>query len=181
MTFLIGVLLCLFAPDCLAAPALVAMGMSAGTAATVSTVATIAATAYSVSASIQSGKANEAAAEANAQQAEMNATASRAQAAASAESHGREARKRIGLMEASYAASGVTSEGSPLEILQQSERDAELDRLTILYGGETRALGYQGTASLDRSRGEAAATAGYVRAGSELLSGASRTGSLTRV
>lgn len=131
---------------------------------------------------IQQGQDAKNASEYNAAVAEQGAVASRQQAAANAAAAERESRKRLGAMEASYGASGVNlSEGSPLEILQQSARDAEMDRLNIIYGGEVRAGGYSNTATLDRYRGEAAETSGYLRAGSELLGGYGRSQSLTRV
>jgi hypothetical protein len=67
-------------------------------------------------------------------------------------------------MEATYAASGVSLEGSPVEILEQSARNAELDRLNILWSGETRAQGYQNTAALEGSRGSNAMASGLLSA-----------------
>lgn len=116
----------------------------------------------------------------NAKVAENNAIASRQQAAANAEAQQRDARMRIGQMEANYAASGVSLEGSPLEILEQSARNSEMDRLNILYGGELRAGNYGAEAQLNSSRASSAMTSGFVRAGSELMSGAARYGQLTR-
>lgn len=116
----------------------------------------------------------------NAKVAENNAIASRQQAAANAEAQQRDARMRIGQMEANYAASGVSLEGSPLEILEQSARNSEMDRLNILYGGELRAGNYGAEAQLNKSRASSAMTSGFIRAGSELMSGAARYGQLTR-
>lgn len=181
MTFIVGFLLLLLAPECQAAPVLVAMGMSAATAATVSTVATVAATAIAAAGAIRQGQAAANAAEYNAELAEQNATASRQQAAANAAASDREARKRLGAIEATVGASGVAMEGSPLDILQESALNAELDRQNILYGGETRSRGYESTATLERYRGDEAETAGYMRAGSELIGGYGRAQSLTRV
>lgn len=136
--------------------------------------------AVSVVSAIGSGMAQRDSAKYNAQVAENNAIAARQQATANAEAQQRDARLRIGQMEANYASSGVSLEGSPLEILEQSARNSEMDRLTILYGGELRAGNYGAEAQLNKSRASSAMTSGFIRAGSELMSGAARYGQLTR-
>jgi hypothetical protein len=75
-----------------------------------------------------------------------------------------EARKRIGLMRANYGASGVTIEGSPLDVLEESAANAELDKLTILHGGSVEAGRY-------RAAGRAAFAQGIGSAASDLLGG----------
>lgn len=54
-----------------------------------------------------------------------------------------DAQKQIGRARANYGASGVTMEGSPLDVLEESARTAELDRLTILQQGKVRAQKYK--------------------------------------
>jgi hypothetical protein len=82
----------------------------------------------------------------------------------------------MGSIRAGYGASGVTMEGSPMEILEQSAMNAEMDRQNILYGGELKASGYESTAGLELMRGEHAVTSSYYNAGSALLSGAAKSG-----
>lgn len=160
--------------DAHAGPAVVAFMATYG-----STIAAVG-TAISVVSAIGGAMSQRDAAKYNAQVAENNAIASRQQAAANAEAQQRDARMRIGQMEANYAASGVSLEGSPLEILEQSARNSEMDRLNILYGGELRAGNYGAEAQLNKSRASSAMTSGFIRAGSELMSGAARYGQLTR-
>jgi hypothetical protein len=62
-------------------------------------------------------------------------------------------------------------EGSPLAVLADSARAAELDRQTILYNGRVQAQGYTDQAKLDRYTGNAAQTSGYIGAASSLLKG----------
>lgn len=162
------------AVDAHAGPAVVAFMATYG-----STIAAVG-TAISAVSAISGGMAARDSAKYNAQVAENNAIASRQQAAANAEQQQRQARLQIGQMEANYSASGVSLEGSPLEILEQSARNSEMDRLNIIYGGELRASGYGNEASLNRSRASNAMTTGYLKAGSALMSGAARTGQLTR-
>lgn len=117
----------------------------------------------------------------NAQIAEQNATASRQAASANAERQKRSAERQLGSMQAGYSASGVSSsEGSALDILSQSARDAELDYQTILHGGEMQARGYQNTANLERSRAANAMSSGYMSAAGTLIGGAGKAyGGLT--
>ena len=135
-------------------------------------------TAVSVIGAIQGAGAASDAASYNAKVAENNAIAARQQAAANAEAQSRAARQRIGQMEANYGASGISMEGSALDILEQSARDAELDRLNIIYGGEVRARGYGAEADLQSSK--ANDTSGYWSAGGALLSGMAKAGQLTQ-
>lgn len=160
--------------ECMAEPV---TAFIAANAATISTVGTIVSTVGALSQGFASADASSY----NAKLAQQNAVASRQQAAASARTADIEARKRLGAIEANVGASGVSMEGSPLDILQESARAAEMDRLNILYGGEVRARGYENTATLDRFKGDAAETAGYLSAGRELMGGYGRSQSLTRV
>jgi len=104
--------------------------------------------------------------------ANQQAVAAQQEAAANADKQRRAASKTIGSMQASYAASGVTLEGSPLEVLEQSARNAKLDELNILWSGDTRAQGYRATANLEGARASNAMTSGYLSAaGSSMTSG----------
>lgn len=107
----------------------------------------------------------------NESMANQQALAAQQTAAANAERQRRAAQRQIGSMEASYAASGVSIEGSPMEILEQSAREAELDRLNILYGGAQQAAGYRNTAALEGAKSQNAMTSGILKAGSSLMIG----------
>lgn len=123
---------------------------------------------------IRQGNAAEAAANFNAQIAEQNAVAARQQSAAQAKQIERENYMRLGSIRAAQGKSGGASgEGSVLDVLAYSAAQGELDKQNAVYGGEMSARGYTNTASLDRYRGDTALTAGYMKAGTELLSGAS--------
>lgn len=108
--------------------------------------------------------------------AENQAIGARQEAAAAADRQHRQSAKTIGSMQATYAASGVGLEGSPLEVLEESARNAELDRLTILWNGEGRAQGYQNTAELERSRGKNAMASGYLSAAGSAMKGFAMSG-----
>ena len=123
-------------------------------------------------AAIQQGRAADRAAKYNAQIAEQNATVARQQASAAAEQQRRENVRRLGSIRANVAGSGLSLEGSALDILEESATEAELQRQNIIYEGEVRATGQQGQAALSRAEGRTARTTGYLRAGSSLLGAA---------
>lgn len=102
---------------------------------------------------------------------ERDAGVARDQATALALRQQREATKVTGAMRAAYGAAGVTVEGSPLDALEESAGQAELDRLTILHNGELKAIGLNDSAALSRAAGKAAATSGYVDAVGTLFGG----------
>jgi hypothetical protein len=73
---------------------------------------------------------------------------------------------------AAVGGGGLSTEGSPLEVMVASSQQAELDALRARYTGELEGsgLGYQG--KIARYRGGQAATASYYKAGTSLLTGA---------
>lgn len=132
--------------------------------------------AVSVVSAISQANQQKKAANYNAAMAQQQAVAAQQQAAAQADMQRRRANIQMGKMEANYAASGLSMEGSPMEIMEQSARDAQLDQMNIIYGGGLRATGYQNTAALETAAGKNAQTSGYLKAGSTLLSSASSWG-----
>jgi hypothetical protein len=112
----------------------------------------------------------------NAKVAENQAAGERMRAGVAADQQRELHRRVIANQRAQYGASGVdVASGSPLLVIADSARQAELDAQIILSGGEARASGFQSQAALDRFQGRAASQAGYVNAGSTLLSGTSNT------
>lgn len=135
-------------------------------------------TVVSVFGAISQGQQAADAARYDAQVAERNAVIARQQAAADAQAQQRDARRRIGAARAAYGSAGVDLEGSPLDALEESAANAELDRQNILYRGRLREIGYTDQAASSRVAGSQAESAGYMRAGSALLSGGARTASM---
>lgn len=83
-------------------------------------------------------------------------------------------------MRAAYGASGVSLEGSPLDVLENSAAEAELDALTIRYKGKVGAMGSESEAATQRARASNAKTEGYYNAGTALLGGANKYYGMTR-
>ena len=109
---------------------------------------------------IQGGNAENSAAQFNAQSARMEAesreNAQRAQA-----------KQQLGAIRAGVSKSGATMEGTPLAVLSESAANAEIDALNTRYSGQREAALYE-------ARGRNAKTAGYMRAGTSLLSSAGK-------
>jgi len=134
----------------------------------------VASAAVSAAGAIAQGNAAKASANYNAAVARQNADIARANAAADADKQERQGGLLAGRQRAAIGASGITPEGSPLEVMADSALESELDALTTNYRGELQARSYGQNATLQGMRGGAAQTAGYIGAGATLLSGASK-------
>lgn len=114
---------------------------------------------------ISSASAQSSAAKYNAQIARQNADMARQQGEAAQQQQQREAARKLGAMRAAYGASGVDiGSGSPLDVLADSASQAELDRLTIKYNYDARAIGYDNTAMLEDAKAENAKSSGVLNA-----------------
>lgn len=80
-------------------------------------------------------------------------------------------RKVIGEAQANYGASGVTLEGSPADVLQESAAAAELDALSIRHAGYAKAIAYKQSALLERYAGNRAVSSARTKAATALLGG----------
>lgn len=110
--------------------------------------------------SFQQGMAQSQAAKFNANMANQNASLAISSSQAAAKQHQIQAEIAIGSQRANYAASGVSIQGSGLDVLQASAKQAELARQTILYNGKVQANQYKSQAALDRAQGDNAMFAG---------------------
>ena len=107
-----------------------------------------------------------------AQLAEEAGEESKAMAGLEAERHKDRIKRLRATQRASYAKSGVKLEGSPLEVLADTQAQADLDEMIIRRGGQVEASAYAQKGMFARRAGKSAATAGYIKAGSSLLAGA---------
>lgn len=128
-------------------------------------------------------------------QAQRQAQQSQDQARAQAAIQDQATRRQLGEAAAAYAAAGVDGGGTPLAVMSDLATQGELSRRLLLYKGDVDAqnatyagqvnaqnLLYNGAvtssglneqATIDRAQGAAAAAAGYTKAGTTLLTGAS--------
>ena len=125
-------------------------------------------TAVSAVGAIKQGSAANRAAKFNAQVASNNAIAARRAAAEDARRFNRQTMKRMGTMRAG---------GASLDLLEDSAMEEELERLSILHGGEIQAAGFTQTATLERARGKAAVRKGRFGAAATLLTGGAKIAS----
>lgn len=124
---------------------------------------------------IQQGKAAKAADDFNATVSMQNAAISRADAAAQAAQIDRENYMRLGAIRVAQGKSGgAAGQGSVLDVLADNAMQGELERQNATYVGEQRARGYINTAGLDTAAGKNAQATGYLKAGTELLSGGAK-------
>ncbi|OQB51810.1 MAG: hypothetical protein BWX99_02707 [Deltaproteobacteria bacterium ADurb.Bin151] len=111
----------------------------------------------------------------NAAVAEEDAKAAKAKAEYDEKAHRENVRKILATQRALYGKSGLSMEGSPLLVMEDTEKQGELDALAIRYGGDVASARSRSEANLARMTGRNnayAAKAGYIQAGSTLLSGA---------
>jgi len=113
--------------------------------------------------------------------AEANADLTRQQTNENERRHRTLARKKLGSLRANLGASGVTIDGSALDVLEESAANAELDALTIRHEGKLKELSQrnQGLTSradseLLKSSASSTETSGYMSAAGTLLSGGTK-------
>ena len=138
--------------------------------------------------SLYTGAASASAANANAKAEEQNATY-RAQdritairsAEIAADDKRREHRRQYAALRAAYGSSGLELAGSPLDVLADTSMEMAVDQRRVEYEGQVQgrdlAIGVnasKNSASMYRSQSSSSMTAGYLNAGSSLLSGAGR-------
>jgi len=114
----------------------------------------------------------------NAAVAERDARQAMITASARQEQFRQQARRELGRQRAAQAESGLAAAGSVLGVLDQSAVDAEMDALLIGHEGELQARALRERGALDsfeagihRRSARDARAAGFVAAGTRLLSG----------
>jgi hypothetical protein len=86
----------------------------------------------------------------------------------------RSARRRAGLARAQFGALGITSEGSPLEVLADQAAEQEEDAMLIRFGGQVRKAESKARSGVFASEKSASLLAGGIGASTALLRGAER-------
>lgn len=134
-----------------------------------------------------------------AEYAEQNAALARAEAEKNARKKEEEGRRLLAAQKTRYGKAGVLLEGTPLDVMAQTALEVDSDRLDLLHQGEIEAWNWShkawqyrtsadsaliegsAQASADRSRaalnrlkGAQAGRAGWMKAGSTILTGAAK-------
>lgn len=108
----------------------------------------------------------------NAKVAENNASAERQRASYEANLTRDRVRQVVGAQRAAGAASGLDiTSGTPVAVLGDTAKAGELDVLSRLYSGESAATAYENDSRRFRAEGKSQRTAGFINAGTSLLSG----------
>lgn len=136
--------------------------------------ASLAATGVSAYGAIKQGNDARSAANYNANAQRQTAISVENQGAQAAADQIQKGRKVSASQAAAGAAGGIrTDTGTPLNLAGETAGFAELDALRITNNAQRQAWGYQTQANIDEWQGKQAQQAGYMQAGSTLLSGAS--------
>lgn len=98
------------------------------------------------------------------------------QANASTQDYIRKGSDTIASADALRGVTGVTSEGSPLMVNEDTVRQVALGAARTLQGGELRSSRLKDDATLQKMKGENAVTASYLDAGSSLLTSVGKYG-----
>jgi len=132
----------------------------------------IAGTAVSAGTAIMSGQQAKETADVNAELQRREGEADKDAAVAQAEKIRKAQKYAIGAANAATAASGAAiGEGSALRINEQIYKDSEEDAYSTLLTGTRQQRTANDQASITRSQGRNAETAGYLNAGASVLSG----------
>lgn len=125
---------------------------------------------------VQQGQNQFAWANYNAEMAKRDASIAKQNAEYAAGQKRKETRRLLGRQRALYGKAGVTMEGSPLIVAQETAAEGEMDALMIERGYAIEAQRYEAEGRLSRAQGAAAKRAGYVGAGTTLLTSAGKYG-----
>ena len=150
---------------------LAAVGIGAGTAAAISTYASLTAVALSAVSSVatavstvKAGQAAEEQAKAQSKHFAQQANLARAQAATEAAQRERAARRRIAGVSSGFASSGIAQAGSPLDVLSDVAFEEELGVALTLNAGEHRAQALEFESAFSRFSGRTARKQAYAQA-----------------
>lgn len=134
-------------------------------------IALVASSVLAAGGAVASGQQQKKMANYQAAQAEADADAAKASARVEAERIRKAGRQQAIAANAAMAASGVeTGEGTALRVTSGIAGDAEQDAYQTIFNGINTSNRLRSQAQADRISGSNAATAGYINAGSSLLS-----------
>lgn len=134
-------------------------------------IALVASSVLAAGGAVASGQQQKKMANYQAAQAEADADAAKASARVEAERIRKDGRQQAAAANAAMAASGVeTGEGTALRVTSGITGDAEQDAYQTIFNGINTSNRLRSQAQADRISGSNAATAGYINAGSSLLS-----------
>lgn len=123
---------------------------------------------------VRQGQEANAVANSNANAEQINAEVAAKEAALREQTKRAETRRILSAARARQGASGLAMSGSFLDVQAESARNAELDALTIRYGGKVDQTRSRNEQRLLKASGKNAVTGSYLNAATSLLGGAAR-------
>lgn len=141
----------------------------------VGTAASVAGTVVSAWSSIEAGKQQQKAAEYNAAQQFILGIQEKARRELEARRHREQALRLLSRQKSLYLKAGVAMEGTPLEVIGQTAAEAEMDALIIEKTGQGEYLERLAKMGMFQEMGAGYEYAGYLKAGTTLLTGAAST------
>ena len=147
---------------------------AAGTGFSLSSAFTVGSAFLGALGSLSQGQAAANAADYNAQVQEQQADMEQQQAGARATEVATRTRQRVAATRAGAVQNGFETDGSVSDILNLVETQGALEGLTSLYDGDVRARGLRNSAELSRANARNSLSAGYLNAGTSILTGFSR-------
>lgn len=163
--------------------ALTALGVSAGTAATIGTVVSVGSTILSLGSALFKSKAQQAdysgqvaASKYNAKVAQDSAAITDTQTAAAVEAKRRETYLRAGAQRAAAGANNTGFGGSTGDILADNATQNELDILNTQYEGNLKSKAYLDEAGLDTLNAKTTKKTAKLSQGASILSGVAKLG-----
>ncbi len=151
-----------------------ALGGAGGIAGTIGSIASVGGAVLGAVGAVQQGNAKAAAARYNAQVKQQQAAQVMDQASVRASNESVKTRQRVAAARAGSIQNGFENSGSVVDILSTVEQQGTLEGLTAMYEGGVRAQALRSGAALDEASASNARTAGYIGAGTSILSGVSR-------
>lgn len=83
-------------------------------------------------------------------------------------------KQRMAATRAGFLENGIGLSGSASDVLDAVNKQGTLDELTALYDAQTKSRGYAANAGVDRATAGYATSAGWLGAGTSLLTGTSK-------
>jgi len=143
-----------------------------GAAPLVGIAVSLAGTAVSAWSAIEAGKQQEAMAKYNAANELIAGIREKARRDLEARRHREQTLRLLSRQKSLYLKAGVTMEGTPLEVIGQTAAEAEIDAILIEKTGQGEYLERLARMGMFQEMGAGYATAGYIKAGTTLLTGA---------
>ncbi|MEM7122067.1 MAG: hypothetical protein AAF563_12360 [Pseudomonadota bacterium] len=132
----------------------------------------LAATVVSAGAAVAQGVQASNAAKANAKALEADAIATQQSARLQEQQSRRQTARLLATQRARFGKAGVTLQGTPLLVQDETAAEGELEARIIRFGGNVDATSLRNSAAVQRSEASALRTGGFLNAGQTLLAGA---------